>query len=583
MSALSQIAKDPSCLLAVDALQGGRWLSPLRPGTQRNFAVAIKTWDVNTDPAVLALLDGIEDWQFEMVCHGIEAGKSIWRSSVTETANCFLMLFSDSTSIWARIYDRSELVISSKRVALLADVTADSRIKVTARREGTTYTLTATVDGVQTLNVTQDHTLTATAGTYATPRTATGYVDSIRITNLTMQEVVWQAAYSDLYDTSKPWPSDVPRNFAEEEKSFYDYQAILSEQLDPTHDYSFFMDTEIVSDKSDCPMFYIGGADGVFGLYCYSNNTIRFTTNLLRSATNPNDKYASMLVYRGDARPAGRHSFEGRIEGNIIKTFFDNQPAFTSAVAARTNTKTVGCNRCNSGYVYKIQIEDLTTGKTVWSYPTWEERTRLLTKTNVRTDRGVFEAADDTKVAGIATPLDFRGNTTSKTFIVRAFCPSHDPASKKLYINPFFVQGSIQEGASFYTFQFSIWEDHRSGMPTRLFPAIGSGTNSLGPIVNGAEIYLDQWHTYAMVIDYNGGNCYIRVFVDGVLLQEKTVSGTPVWNTPAATTTQETTVGIRRDPNSSNYAGSLTRVSAALIFDRALSAAEIAALSYAVV
>ena len=215
-------------------------------------------------------------------------------------------------------------------------------------------------------------------------------------------------------DGNSPWPSDVPRNFAEEEKSFYDYQAILSEQLDPTHDYSFFMDTEIVSDKSDCPMFYIGGADGVFGLYCYSNNTIRFTTNLLRSATNPNDKYANMIVYQGDARPAGRHSFEGRIEGNIIKTFFDNQQAFTSAVAARTYTKTVGCNRCSSGYVYNIRIVDLTENRVIWSYPSEAERVQLLTKTNVRTDRGVFEAADTSKAATIATQL----TGTPETFLV---------------------------------------------------------------------------------------------------------------------------------------------------------------------
>lgn len=207
------------------------------------------------------------------------------------------------------------------------------------------------------------------------------------------------------------------------------------------------------------------------------------------------------------------------------------------------------------------------------------ERVRLLTKTNVRTDRGAFEAADDSKIAGIATPLDFRGNTTSKTFIVRAFCPAHDPSSEKVYIHSFLVQGAIERGSSFYTFRFSIWEDRRSGGPTRLMPTISTGNDSLGPIVTGAEIYLDQWHTYAMVIEYNGGNCYIRVFVDGVLLQEKTVSGTPVWNTPTDTTTQKTTVGIRRDPTDSYYAGSLTKVSSALIFDRALSAAEIAALT----
>ena len=81
-----------------------------------------------------------------------------------------------------------------------------------------------------------------------------------------------------------------------------------------------------------------------------------------------------------------------------------------------------------------------------------------------------------------------------------------------------------------------------------------------------------------MVVDYTGGNCCIRVFVDGTMLRERIVSGTPAWHTPAATTAQETTVGIRRDPNTSYYAGSMTRISAALIFDRALTPAEIAAL-----
>lgn len=210
---------------------------------------------------------------------------------------------------------------------------------------------------------------------------------------------------------------------------------------------------------------------------------------------------------------------------------------------------------------------------------TWEERTGLLAFTNITAGGGVFRAENDAKVAGIATPLDFRGNTTSKTFIARAFCPAHDPASEKLYIHLFFGQGAIERGTSFYTFQFSIWEDRRSGKTMRLMPTISIGNESLGPNVNGAEIYLDQWHTYAMVVDYNGGNCYIRVFVDGVLLQEKTVSGTPEWNTPTATTPQGTTVGIRRDPTDSYYAGSLTKVSSVLIFDRALTAAEIAALS----
>lgn len=210
---------------------------------------------------------------------------------------------------------------------------------------------------------------------------------------------------------------------------------------------------------------------------------------------------------------------------------------------------------------------------------TWEERTGLLTLTNITTSGGVFRAENDSKVSGINTPLDFRGNTTSKTFIVRAFCPAHDPASEKLYIHPFFGQGLVSGSSSQYTFQFSLWEDRRAGYNIHLRSVVSAGTTVYEANVRNAEPYLEQWYTYAMVVDYRGDNCYIHTFVDGTMIAERTVSGTPVWNTPAATTTQETTVSIRRDPNSSYYAGSLTKVSAALIFDRALTQPEIAAIS----
>ena len=376
-----------------------------------------------------------------------------------------------------------------------------------------------------------------------------------------------------------PWPSPVPENFAENAKAFYDCQAVVQEALDPTHDYSFLIEADRVSERTENSLFYAGTDKLPFGVYYHADHTIKFFTNLLRNEGDPSGTYANLNFYTGTDWLLGRHAFEARIEGNAITTYVDGVQCATSNKFARTGTAAVGIPNCNSGYVYKIQITDLTDNQVVWSYPSEAERVRLITKTNVRTDRGAFEAADENTIAGVATQLDLRGNATSKTFIVRAFCPAHDPASGKLYIHPFFGQGAINQSASLYTFQFSLWEDRRSGGTTQLFPTISTGTDTPGANVTGAEIYLDQWHTYAMVIDYNGGNCYIRAFVDGVLLRERTVSGTPAWNTSATTTAQETTVGIRRDPNASYYAGSLTRITAALVFDRALSAAEIAALT----
>lgn len=438
-------------------------------------------------------------------------------------------------------------------------------------------TITALIDGE--IVYTREN-LVRNAIEISAPRSNAGYVYKISITDDTTGEIVWQAAYSDLYDTSNPWPSPVPENFAENAKAFYDCQAVVREALDPTHDYSFLIDFKLDEAKTSGNVFYAIPSDAPFALILQSNNQIDFFTNLLKPNGDSNSFASIYAYYQSDVKLQGRHQIECKIEANMLSSYLDGVlVAQKTSNLERTGTATVGIPNCNSGYVYKIKITDLTDNQVVWSYPSEAERVRLITKTNVRTDRGAFEAADENTIAGVATQLDLRGNATSKTFIVRAFCPAHDPASGKLYIHPFFGQGAINQSASLYTFQFSLWEDRRSGGTTQLFPTISTGTDTPGANVTGAEIYLDQWHTYAMVIDYNGGNCYIRAFVDGVLLRERTVSGTPAWNTSATTTAQETTVGIRRDPNASYYAGSLTRITAALVFDRALSAAEIAALT----
>lgn len=203
-----------------------------------------------------------------------------------------------------------------------------------------------------------------------------------------------------------PWPSSTPRNFAEEPTAFYDCQSICSEKIDPSHDYRFLFDSEIVSDKIECSMFYAGAAGFPFGIYCHPTNQINCFTNMFRVSSSPSSQYANTSVYNGDpSRLQGRHVIEMEIAGNSLKTYLDGVLINRPSGFVRTGVATCDLPQCNSGYVYKIQIKDLTTGRTVWSYPSEAERVRLLTKTNVRTDRGVFEAADTTKSAAISTQL----------------------------------------------------------------------------------------------------------------------------------------------------------------------------------
>lgn len=207
---------------------------------------------------------------------------------------------------------------------------------------------------------------------------------------------------------------------------------------------------------------------------------------------------------------------------------------------------------------------------------TWEARTGLLAFKNITAGGGVFRAENDAKVAGIATPLDFRGNTTSKTFIVRAFCPAHDPDSNRLYLHPLIGQGNIGTGATGFTFQLSIREDRQRGM-IQLYPAVSNGSVFYSAYADAGSL-LNDWHVFALVVEHMPESTALRSFVDGVQVGSSSAPAF-AWGTPTATTTQETTVGIRRDPNASYYAGNLTRISAALIFDRALTQPEIAAIS----
>ena len=570
---ITDAAQDPSCLLCLTPDRGGSWWSRLRPPTPRNFAADSMTF---TDSYTAQDGIGTDDFTLSVdftllrknVPGTINIGcmQCIYYDSTKGHQPCVRILKSDGTKDALYPVGTSHIL---ENVASIKVIKTGQNVRMVVHaRDGSTVK-------DQTKPLPDGATVTSLSGATTYP----GNIFAASIRNDTTGTAVWQAAYSDLYDTSNPWPSPVPENFAENAKAFYDCQAVVQEALDPTHDYSFLIEADRVSERTENSLFYAGTDKLPFGVYYHADHTIKFFTNLLRNEGDPSGTYANLNFYTGTDWLLGRHAFEARIEGNAITTYVDGVQCATSNKFARTGTAAVGLPNCNSGYVYKIQITDLTDNQVVWSYPSEAERVRLITKTNVRTDRGAFEAADENTIAGVATQLDLRGNATSKTFIVRAFCPAHDPASGKLYIHPFFGQGAINQSASLYTFQFSLWEDRRSGGTTQLFPTISTGTDTPGANVTGAEIYLDQWHTYAMVIDYNGGNCYIRAFVDGVLLRERTVSGTPAWNTSATTTAQETTVGIRRDPNASYYAGSLTRITAALVFDRALSAAEIAALT----
>lgn len=566
---ITDAAQDPSCLLCLTPDRGGSWWSRLRPAMPRDFSEGYR-WDA-LQAAMYSSLPWTNDYHFTFdftVADDFENG-SYW---IMYQSNGRISFALDKDARGCRFVFGSYSFNGGVFVYAPFASSLAGRHEVTLAVEGAT--LRVTVDG--TVYEQSGERVESSAYNRVVTTSAPVTLHAVSLTDDSTGTAVWQAAYSDLNDTSNPWPSPVPRNFAEEPEAWRDEET-----------------TAPSIGEDDCEFFIRyrldGYPEGSAISQIFYHNSQNGSINIAFAGDGTGGNYSVIRLTDTDGvvipldriRQLGEHTIRIQRVGLFVTVEFDGEVVATSSagtkkIAVYSTTAPVSDF---DGVIFETYWKSLTTGRTVWSYPSEAERVRLITKTNVRTDRGVFEAADDANIAGIATPLDFRGNTKSKTFIVRAFCPAHDPASEKLYIHPFFGQGLVSGSSSQYTFQFSLWEDRRAGYNIHLRSVVSAGTPVYEANVRNAELYLEQWHTYVMVVDYRGDNCYIHTFVDGTMIAERTISGTPVWNTPAATTTQETTVGIRRDPNSSYYAGSLTRISAALIFDRALTAAEIAALS----
>ena len=549
---ITDAAQDPSCLLCLTPDRGGSWWSRLRPPTPRNFADNPMAWtDAKT---ALDVTDQSHDFTFEIEFKCVKT-------------NAVYIFASDGSNDFIRVFMSSgEIIVST---ALLSTASGGST-QFSAGSDSTNRhaltvkmienTITALIDGE--IVYTREN-LVRNAIEISAPRSNAGYVYKISITDDTTGEIVWQAAYSDLYDTSNPWPSSVPENFAENAKAFYDCQAVVQEALGPTHDYSFLIEADRVSERTENSLFYAGTDKLPFGVYYHADHTIKFFTNLLRNEGDPSGTYANLNFYTGTDWLPGRHAFEARIEGNAITTYVDGVQYATSNKFARTGTATVGIPNCNSGYVYRIQITDLTDNQVVWSYPSEAERVRLITKTNVRTDRGAFEAADETQPARVDTALDLRGKVSSYTVVVdfEAIAPDGTPSKMEL----------AGQGAS-VTDSPSICALAQSGATGNI--QLSQEINGIRKIVYKAPDNQLGRHVAVGVVDVGNSSTRLAVYYDGDLLAEDTINGLPT-GTCDPRAVNWAIFDNRNGFNVMRYG----KIYSALLFNRALSAAEIAALT----
>ena len=566
---ITDAAQDPSCLLCLTPDRGGSWWSRLRPPTPRNFAADSMTF---TDSYTAQ--DGIGTDDFTL-----SVDFTLLRKNVPGTINigCMQCIYYDSTKghqPCVRILKSDGTKDALYPVGtshILENVASIKVIKTGQNVRMVVYARDGSTVKDKTLPLPDGATVTSLSGATTYP----GNIFAASIRNDTTGTDVWQAAYSDLYDTSNPWPSPVPENFAENAKAFYDCQAVVQEALDPTHDYSFLIEADRVSERTENSLFYAGTDKLPFGVYYHADHTIKFFTNLLRNEGDPSGTYASLNFYTGTDWLPGRHAFEARIEGNAITTYVDGVQYATSNKFARTGTAAVGLPNCNSGYVYKIQITDLTDNQVVWSYPSEAERVRLITKTNVRTDRGAFEAADETQPARVDTALDLRGKVSSYTVVVD-FEAAEFPETTTMECHQELAgQGGALIGSGTPPIcSIGYYLASSGSARLQLSQEVAGGRHVVNATLTGR---LSGRHICCGVVEVDPAAPLTAstLYLDGVRIGNASIYAVPTGNA-AVSARCFSIAGHSFTGGWPPYTG---KVYSCLLFDRALSAAEIAALT----
>ncbi len=377
----------------------------------------------------------------------------------------------------------------------------------------------------------------------------------------------WSAPHGDLYDMlpPPPWPSPVPRNFAEEPATWYDLG--LASSTIGMDDWEIGGELYANSLTAGKSIIY-RSSNPRFGLYVTSSSQIIFVNY---SATGGNER-----IYYYDNPPTGEWlSFKMQRAGGWLRWLINdidvNSVEKTGLYVEMNNTSPFFVNEdCNLRNCY---FKNLTTGRTVWSYPSEAERVRLITKTNVRTDRGYFEQVDTTVNSYVNTALDLRGRVSSYTVFID-FYPAVFPESNNAECH----QELAGQGGALIDSGFppicSVGYYKTVDQTYRLQFAQQSG--SLRRTVNVTlAAALSGRCRIVGVVDVQSSSTTLTLYLDGEQIGTSTYSGIPD-GTAASIARCFSVAGVKEYVGWINYTG---KVYSCLLFDRALSAAEIAALT----
>ena len=560
---ITDAAQDPSCLLCLTPDRGGSWWSRLRPAMPRDFSEGYR-WDA-LQAAMYSSLPWTNDYHFTFdftVADDFENG-SYW---IMYQSNGRISFALDKDARGCRFVFGSYSFNGGVFVYAPFASSLAGRHEVTLAVEGAT--LRVTVDG--TVYEQSGERVESSAYNRVVTTSAPVTLHAVSLTDDSTGTAVWQAAYSDLNDTSNPWPSPVPRNFAEEPMTWRDEKT-----------------TAPSIGEDDCEFFIRyrldGYPEGSAISQIFYHNSQNGSINIAFAGDGTGGNYSVIRLTNVGAfvipldriRQLGEHTIRIQRVGLFVTVEFDGEVVATSSagtkkIAVYSTTAPVSDF---DGVIFETYWKSLTTGRTVWRYPSEAERVRLITKTNVRTDRGAFEAADETQPARVDTALDLRGKISDYTLFVEFdaaalenesvdYCKQElagQGASKGSIPSPLAVNYNKQLNVDTLEYRLEVSVDIAGArhLSEAILPGHLAGRNSVVAVV---ELMDDKTR--------------LSIYHCGVLLKSEIVDGIPKMDGYACP--DSFALMDNRNGLWSNYYG---KIHSCLLFDRALSAAEIAALT----
>lgn len=560
---ITDAAQDPSCLLCLTPDRGGSWWSRLRPAMPRDFSEGYR-WDA-LQAAMYSSLPWTSDYHFTFdftVADDFENG-SYW---IMYQSNGRISFALDKDARGCRFVFGSYSFNGGVFVYAPFASSLAGRHEVTLAVEGAT--LRVTVDGP--VYEQSGERVESSAYNRVVTTSAPVTLHAVSLTDDSTGTAVWQAAYSDLNDTSNPWPSPVPRNFAEEPEAWRDEET-----------------TAPSIGEDDCEFFIRyrldGYPEGSAISQIFYHNSQNGSINIAFAGDGTGGNYSvirltdvgAFMIPLDRIRQLGEHTIRIQRVGLFVTVEFDGEVVATSSagtkkIAVYSTTAPVSDF---DGVIFETYWKSLTSGRTVWSYPSEAERVRLITKTNVRTNRGAFEAADETRPARVDTALDLRGKISDYTLFVEFdaaalenesvnYCKQElagQGASKGSIPSPLAVNYNKQLNVDTLEYRLEVSVDIAGArhLSEAILPGHLAGRNSVVAVV---ELMDDKTR--------------LSIYHCGVLLKSEIVDGIPKMDGYACP--DSFALMDNRNGLWSNYYG---KIHSCLLFDRALSAAEIAALT----